>query len=277
MSGTPDWKPGHRARPSSLAGSQMPEAVGQSTLRVSPSSIDMSGRHERAPIASNVAKRAICDTMARRAICDKTEEDKANDRRVRARGGSIFGGDAEGDIALPEASSGSASNRMMIPPAVPAVPQPRSHAGATFDRGWHIGAYFRCILRPGLAHRVYEGPPDGTPRVRLGPEEINVDFARPYKIRALFINDVYLAVQFKVPSVLHMSGFLKPGMMLWTNVRRGDDWWARLVEPSMANGLGYPPGADSDEEQQFRCMATRRLALVPRSASVAPAGGNQQE
>jgi len=113
--------------------------------------------------------------------------------------------------------------------------------------------------------------------VRLGPEEINVDFARPYKIRALFINDVYLAVQFKVPSVLHMSGFVRPGMILWTNVRRYDDWWARLIEPTLAGALQDPPGVDSDEEQQFRCLATRRLALVPRSAPVAPAGGNLQE
>ena len=268
MSGTPDWKPGHRARPSSLAGSQVPGAEAQPAFRVSPSSIDMSGRHEHAPIASNVAKRAICD---------KTEEDKANDRRVRQRGGSIFGGpifggNAIGDIALPAASSGSAANRMMLPPAVPAVPQPRSHTGATVDRGWHTGAYFRCIIRPGLAHRVYEGPPDGTQRVRLGPEELHVDFSRPYKIHALFVNDVYLAVQFKVPAVLNMSGFIKPGMLVWTNVRRGDDWWARLIDASLARdligaSLG-PLGADSDEEQQFRCLAVRRLELAPSAASV---------
>ena len=259
MSGTPDWKPGHRARPSSLAGSQSPEAGTQLALRTSPSTIDISGRHEHAPIVSNVAKRAICD---------KTEEDKANDRRTRPRGGPIFGGDSWDRSLLANPSGSATDHVMMMPPLAPSVPQPRPHTGATIDRGWHTGAYFRCIIRPGLADRVYDGPPDGTQRVRLGPEEIMVDFTRPYKIRALFVNDVYLAVQFKAPAVWTMSGVVKPGMMVWTNVRRGDDWWARLIDPSLARDLQNPPGIDSDEGQQFSCIATRRFALAPSSASV---------
>ena len=142
-----------------------------------------------------------------------------------------------------------------------------------FETGWHTGAFFRCIIRPGLHHRVYEGPPDGTPRVRLGPEEINVDFVRPYKIRALFVNDVYLAVQFKVPTVLHMSGFMKPGMLVWTNVRRGNDWWARLVDACMVDALGCPPEDDDDNDAGLLYIRnTRRLALARSTASSVPAG-----
>ena len=77
--------------------------------------------------------------------------------------------------------------------------------GGMFRPGWCIGAWFKCISRPGLHHRVYEGPPDGTPRVRLGPEEILVDFNRPYRIKALFTNTTFSAVQFKVTKT-HSDG-----------------------------------------------------------------------
>ena len=69
-----------------------------------------------------------------------------------------------------------------------------------------------------------------------------------------------------------MSGFMKPGMLVWTNVRRGDDWWARLVDASMASFLGYPPDEVDDEEGLPFIRNTRRLALASSSASSVPAG-----
>ncbi len=151
---------------------------------------------------------------------------------------------------------------------VPMVPQPRPHTGNTIDRGWQTGAYFRHIIRPGLAHRVYDGPPDGTPRVRLGPEEIMVDFARPYKIYALFINDVYLAVQIKIPEQLNMSGFISPSMMVWSNMRRGDKWSATLIDAELARELQNAWSRGTHEGQQSSSLTIRRIPLNPRAAEV---------
>ena len=263
MSGTPDWKPGLSARPSSLAGVLALTSTTSVALRSSPSSIDLSGRHEHAPIASQVPKRAICDVA---------DEDKPCNRRVRIRGtpssGGIFGGDAVTSANTHTILSDQGATRSMMPPVMPMVPQPRSHTGNTVDRGWKTGAYFRHIIRPGLAHRVYEGPPDGTSRVRLGPEEVMVDFARPYKIYALFVNDVYLAVQIKIPEQLYMSGYLKPSMMVWSNVRRGDEWWARLIDPDVARDLQNSQGCEDDEGQQSQSLKIKRLPWKPRIAIV---------
>jgi len=102
--------------------------------------------------------------------------------------------------------------------------------------------------------------------VRLGPEEIMVDFARPYKIYALFVNDVYLAVQIKIPEQLNMSGFTKPSMMVWSNMRRGNEWWARLIDPELARELQNALSRGSNEEQQSSSLTIRRLPLNPRIA-----------
>ena len=99
------------------------------------------------------------------------------------------------------------------------------------DSGWKVGAYFRHINRPRLSHRVYDGPPDGTMRDRIGPENLVVDFDRPYKIVALFVNDLYFSVQFKVPGGLTTSGWKSRSRVVWGNMRRGNDWWATLVQP----------------------------------------------
>ena len=142
MSGTPDWKPGSRARPSSLAGSLALVHMARVALRASPSSIDLSGRHEHAPIASQVN-----DTQSKhvpkRAICDIADEDKPCNRRVRTRGGSIFGGDAVTRSNSNPNPGEQGATRTMMPPMVPMVPQPRLHTGNTVDRGWQTGAYFR--------------------------------------------------------------------------------------------------------------------------------------
>ena len=150
----------------------------------------------------------------------------------------------------------------------PFAPSPQAMwPGGMFKPGWHIGAYFRCIIRRGLHHRVYEGPPDGTPRVRLGPEEITVDFTKTYRIRALFCNTTYSAVQFKVPETL--SGVQRPSMMVWINVRRRNDWWADLVHAS----LGKPVPADDDGRigESIVVTPSRRSISSPRFAPTVPA------
>ena len=268
MSGTPDWKPGLRARPSSLAGSLALVPVAPVTLRASPSSIDLSGRHEHAPLTSQMGDNQS-KHVPKRAICDAADEDKPCNRRVRIRG-PIFGGDATARSSSNQRPDDQVNNRAMVPPMVPVEPHPRPHTGNTVDQGWKTGACFRHIMRPGLAHRVYDGPPDGTARVRLGPEEVMVDFARPYKIYALFINDVYLAVQIKIPEQLNMSGFSNRSRMVWSNMRRGDDWWARLIDPDLSRDLQRTLGREDDTEKQHYsdrgCLAIRRLPLNPRAA-----------
>ena len=106
-------------------------------------------------------------------------------------------------------------------------------------------------------------------RVRLGPEEISVDFSRPYRIRALFCNHTYSAVQFKAPKSLMMDGILKPGMMVWTNVRRGNDWWADLVLASM--GETIPVDDDEIGEGSVVIRPKRRSISAPRFAPTVPA------
>ena len=286
MSGSPDWKPGHQVRPSSSASNWKFSNAAQSSVKVSPSSIDMSGRFAR-------------DQSRKRPLSDITDDDP-DDRRVRPRT-AIFGGDEKVYIrATPSHTAKTAPpstpfvspcsifgkpevlklmelGRGQLPPrqfsyggGPPFVPEPQAMwPGGMLSPGWHIGAFFRCILRPGLHNRVYEGPPDGTPRVRLGPEEINVDFTRPYKIRALFCNHTFSAVQFKAPAALTMNGFIKPGMMVWTNVRRGHDWWARLVHTSLIDD----PAADDEESGEGSAIIrdVRRPVSTPRFAPTVPA------
>jgi hypothetical protein len=108
-------------------------------------------------------------------------------------------------------------------------PECRTFPGM-FKPGWHIGAYFRCHKKRGFHHRIYEGPPDGTERVRLGPNEIEVDFSRAFRVRALFCNETYSAVQFKVKNTLP-DGSIK-SLKVWTNIRKGGEWWADVVHAS---------------------------------------------
>ena len=150
----------------------------------------------------------------------------------------------------------------------PFVPSPQAMwPGGMFKPGWHIGAYFRCITRRGLHHRVYEGPPDGTPRVRLGPEEITVDFTKAYCIKALFCNRTYSAVQFK--ALKTFSDGTTSNLRIWTNVRRGNDWWADLVHASM--GEPAPTGDDGDLGESLVVTPTGRSTSASRFAPTVPA------
>jgi len=104
--------------------------------------------------------------------------------------------------------------------------------------------------------------------VRLGPEEVMVDFVRPYKIYALFVNDVYLAAQIKIPEQLNMSGFISPSMYVWSNVRRGDEWWARLIDAELARELETAFSRGTPDAPQLRNHPLRIIALRPGIAEV---------
>ena len=66
--------------------------------------------------------------------------------------------------------------------------------------------------------------------MRLGPDEVPVDFAKPYRIKAMFANEVFSAVQFKV-AVTHADGS-SSNIKVWTNVRRHGDGWAEILDSS---------------------------------------------
>ena len=66
-----------------------------------------------------------------------------------------------------------------------------------------------------------------------------------------------------------MDGFVKPGMMVWTNVRRGHDWWAKLVHASLT--LDLPPDEDESEEGSSIVHDVRRPVSTSRFAPTVPA------
>jgi hypothetical protein len=99
-----------------------------------------------------------------------------------------------------------------------------------------IGAFFCCIVRPGLSHSIYKGPPDGFPRVRLGLDEAPVDFSRPYQIKAMFANEAFSAVQFKVPQTHDDRS--TSNVKVWTNVRRRGVWWAEILDSGVGRDFG---------------------------------------
>jgi hypothetical protein len=140
-------------------------------------------------------------------------------------------------------------------------PECRTFPGM-FKPGWHIGAYFRCHKKRGFHHRVYEGPPDGTERVRLGPNEITIDFSRAFQVKALFCNETYSAVQFRVKHTLP-DGSTK-SQKVWTNIRKGGDWWAEVVPPS---GTGSSSADVSGQTKEAIVVAPKVRSVSCHRAS----------
>ena len=66
-----------------------------------------------------------------------------------------------------------------------------------------------------------------------------------------------------------MDGFVKPGMMVWTNVRRGNDWWADLLHAS--NGDAIPIDDEESGEGSAVIGDKRRPVSTPRFAPTVPA------
>ena len=89
---------------------------------------------------------------------------------------------------------------------------------------WKIGAKFRCTANPDgsrgrFAHRIYKHPPHGGHRARhILAADLYCDFTKTYTIKAIFVSQQWLAVQFEVDDTL-----------VWTNVRKNNEWWAEIV------------------------------------------------
>ena len=134
-------------------------------------------------------------------------------------------------------------------------PECRTFPGM-FKPDWCIGAYFRFHKKRGFHHRVYEGPPDGTERVRLGPNEITIDFSRTFQVKALFCNETYSAVQFRVKHTLPDGS--TTSQKVWSNIRKGGDWWAEIV-PTRGTGAS---SADVSEQTKEPIMVAPTVRSV---------------
>ena len=160
MSGSPDWKPGHQVRPSSSTSNRKFGTTAPSSVKVSPSSTDMSGRFAR-------------EHSRKRPLSDVTDDDPG-DRRVQPRT-AVFENEVvhfwapplptakASPQGTPFTSMGTifeppdvtrislSTGRSILPPrqfsmghGPPFVPAPQAMwPGGMFKPGWHIGAYFR--------------------------------------------------------------------------------------------------------------------------------------
>ena len=280
MSGSPEWKPTFSARPSSVT-DRMSNTITPSKAKMSPSDFYLSGRNVRPKPDS---KAAASRSLARHTAEPSTSGSSASDARDRSRTPS--GVEAIAPLGAPVPFRGTAPSQGSVPSiagsarpfnlSTRAVTAPASiemWPGGIFRPGWSVGAWFRCLNRRGLHHRVYEGPPDGTPRVRLGPDEVLVDFTRPYRVKALFCNSTFSAVQFKVTKS-HSDGTTS-SLRVWTNVRRDNDWWAEIVDANVGERLfphGHPERLNEGSLSGLVVLtASRRAAPATRFSSPAPA------
>ena len=120
---------------------------------------------------------------------------------------------------------------------------------------WSIGVHFKFSLN--TAHRIYEGPPDGTPRVRLSSEELYVDFDKIYKVKGIYADKTWTAVSFevfptsddRVSSTTASYGYdgAAPNdgaVTVWTNVRKNHLWWAKpFICRHNHDDRNYPSGS----------------------------------
>ena len=298
MSGSPDWKPTFSARPSSVTDKKSSMIV-PSKAEMSPSSFDLSGRNVRPKLDPKAAASHI---LACRTAESPASGNSADEAGSRSRSPRVFicgveamppgaptssRGPAPTQASVPSIASVPRSDSLLFRPfsignGPPFIPAPQAMwPGGIFRPGWCIGAWFRCLIRRGLHHCVYEGPPDGTPRVRLSSEEVLVDFNRPYRIKALFCNSTFSAVQFKVMKTY--SDGTTSSMKVWTNVRRDNDWWAEIVDASIGMGsllertlpLDYPEHSEEGGTNNLivitKAHPSRRNAPAPKTSAPAPA------
>jgi hypothetical protein len=133
--------------------------------------------------------------------------------------------------------------RLMPPPStIPGSQARLSQENACIinpiPREWSIGVHFKFMHN--TCHRIYEGPPDGTPRVRLSSEELHIDFSKIYQVTGIYADSTWTAVSFEVIPTLDDKTFhtvtsyrhdgTQPqngAVTVWTNVRKNHIWWAR--------------------------------------------------
>ena len=111
-----------------------------------------------------------------------------------------------------------------------------AHRDLLLPPGWIPGARFRLTegvrrcddgaLRAntnGFVHRIYHGPPDGSPRRHLQIDEVWFDATAKHRITGIYFDKEWTAVQFcPAPD-------RRPLEKVWTNVRHRNHWWAEIV------------------------------------------------
>ena len=111
-----------------------------------------------------------------------------------------------------------------------------AHLDLLLPPGWIPGAYFRLTagvrrrhdgaLRAntthGFVHRIYDGPPDGSHRHHLRSTQVWFDATAAHRITGIYFDQEWTAVQFCPASDR------RPWEKVWTNVRRGNQWWAEI-------------------------------------------------
>jgi hypothetical protein len=159
---------------------------------------------------------------------------------------AIYDEDASQDYKRPKFSverNETGDTRLMPPPStIPCTHTRLSQEHACMvnpiPKEWTIGVHFEFMHN--TAHRVYEGPPDGTPRVRLSSEELHIDFNKIYQVTGIYADSTWTAVSFEVipgqdDKTLHTVTSYQydrstpPGgaVTVWTNVRKKHVWWAK--------------------------------------------------
>ena len=84
-----------------------------------------------------------------------------------------------------------------------------------------VGKRFQFTKNPygkgKFAHRIYNGPPNGTNNRQIPAHEIYIDFSESFRITAVFANAMWTAFEFEVG-----------GQKVWTNARKGHEWWVAV-------------------------------------------------
>jgi hypothetical protein len=81
-------------------------------------------------------------------------------------------------------------------------------------------------------------------------------------VKALFCNETYSAVQFRVKHTLP-DGSTR-SQKVWTNIRKGGDWWADVVHPS---GTGSSSADASGQTREAVVVAPKVRSVSCHRAS----------
>jgi hypothetical protein len=154
---------------------------------------------------STVPSRAAAGTVTPNQ--KRMNEDESQERIKRKPRSSIEGNERSDTSLMP-------------PPSRPSSCVPRTSITDPLPREWTIGVHFKFLHN--CAHRVYEGPPDGTPRVRLSSNELFVDFNKIHRVTGIYADRTWTAVSFEVTPT-DQEGHVT----VWTNVRKDSIWWAK--------------------------------------------------
>ena len=182
----------------------------------------------------------------RRGTRDESpEDDEKSNKRQKF---SVARNDAEDTRRMPPPSSRQQEDRASSCRQCASFVNP-------IPKEWSIGVHFKFLNN--TAHRVYEGPPDGTPRVRLSSEELHIDFDKIYQVKGIYADKMWTAVSFEViptpedRTKCTITSFGYDGsaprdgaVTVWSNVRKNHVWWAKpFICRSDHEDRNYPSGS----------------------------------